>query len=317
MSSRLLVLNELAPANGRLASAVASSQHAKLVRSAPDPSLIEPWQWALASQMIDAERVFVQDLAWLASIATVGRRLTSGRDVLWSLDAVGPRVVSLLVSVRSLADRLDPEHRVAAASWLDDVEPVRRHVVDGSAAWLAVVRPERGARRRLRRWRDHVGLVGGRPGAVIVADVPDRSDAWPRDWARERRRRADRLGALAGSWGLDAVCLPLSRGSKAKDERMARRLLRGLRITPGPADPDEVQQVGEQITWQVPIRIPRRARELQVGRVDEALVVRSSDLSRLIPLPPLLSRCTLVGAQVDGNELRIRAVPDARVWRSS
>lgn len=316
MSSRLLVLSELGSTHSGLAPEIARSQRAKLMRIDPDPSLIEPWQWALASVMVEAERAFAQDLAWLASVAKVGRRLASGHDVLWSLDAVGPRVASLVLSVPTLVDRLEAEYRVAAQAWLDEAEPVRRRLADASVGWLAVVHPEPGTRRRVRRWRDHLGLVGARPGAVVVAGVPDRRDAWPTAWARDRRRRAERLMRLGRRWGVDALVLPLSPGTAAGNER-ARRSLRGLRLAPGSLGTKTEPQVGEEVTWQVPIRIPRGARDLRVGRVDDALIVRACELSRLIALPPLVSRCTIVGAQVRGTGLHMRAVPDARVWRST
>lgn len=316
MSSRLLVLSEIGAAHGDLASAIARSQHATLLRFEPEPALIEPWQWALASVMVEAERAFAQDLAWLASITKVGRRLASGHDVVWALEAVGPRVASLVLSVPTLVDRLDPEHRVAAQSWLDQVEPVRRRLADGTVGWLAVVDPNPGARRQLRRWRDHLGIVGARPGAVIVAGVPERRDAWPTDWARDRRRRAERLSRQARRWNVDALALPMSTGTSTGIER-ARRSLRDLRVAPGSLGRDAGPMIGEEVTWQVPIRIPRDARDLRVGRVDDALVVRVCDLSRLIALPPLVSRCTIVGAHVRGTGLHVRAVPDERVWRST
>lgn len=316
MSSRLLVLSELGTTRGDLTAAVARSQRAKLMRFDPEPSLIEPWQWALASVMVDVERSFAQDLAWLPGVARLGRLLASGRDVVWSIDDVGPRVASLVLSIRALAERLDPEHRLAAVAWLDDSEPVRRHLADGTAGWLAVVRPEPGTRRALRRWRDQLGIVGARPGAVIVADVPGRGDAWPRDWARDRRRRAERLVTVAGRWSVDVVCLPLSRRANAVDERV-RRLLRGLRVAASSLGANAEPTIAEEITWQVPIRVSRRHRDLRVGRIDDALIVRVSELSRLIALPPVVSRCTIVGVEVDGRAMWVRAVPDERVWRSA
>ena len=316
MSSRLLVLSELGSTHSDLAPAIARSQRAKLMRFDPEPPPIEPWQWALASVMVDVERAFAQDLAWLVSMAKVGRRLASGHDVLWSLDAVGPRVASLALSVPALVDRLDPEHRVAAQAWLDEVEPVRRRLADGSVGWLAVVHPEPGARRQVRRWRDHLGVVGARPGALVVAGVPARRDPWPTGWARDRRRRAERLIRLGQRWSVDALALPLSPGTPAGSDR-ARRSLRGLRVAPGSLGADVGPRIGEEVTWPVPIRIPRDARDLRVGRVDDALIVRVCDLSRLIALPPLVSRCTLVGAHVHGTGLTVRAVPDERVWRST
>jgi arsenite-transporting ATPase len=48
--------------------------------------------------------------------------------------------------------------------------------------------------------------------------------------------------------------------------------------------------------------------------VDDDLAVTTGGTRRLVALPPVLRRCTVTGAQVADDELRVAFVPDPAVW---
>jgi arsenite/tail-anchored protein-transporting ATPase len=53
---------------------------------------------------------------------------------------------------------------------------------------------------------------------------------------------------------------------------------------------------------------------LDLARVDDDLAVTTGGTRRLVALPPVLRRCTVTGAQVADDELRVAFVPDPTVW---
>lgn len=303
MSSRLLVLSELGSPGAEVAHELARTRRAALIPAAAKAPDVEPWQWELASVMVDVERSWMQDLPALASVIRVAGQLNAGRDVVWALDDRAPRFVGLVMSVRRLIDRLEPDLRLAATPWLDAAQAVLDHLGSGSAPWVAVVQPDPGTRRRLRAWRDDLGLLGARPAAVIVG-----AHGTTRDLAPERRRRARRIANLASGWGAASLRL----------RHADRTALRAVKLSASAVTTrEEIERVDDEFHWRVPIRVPRDALDLRIGRIDDDLLVHRGELTRLVPLPAVVARCTVVGARIEGRVLRVRAVPDPSRWRAA
>ena len=59
---------------------------------------------------------------------------------------------------------------------------------------------------------------------------------------------------------------------------------------------------------------PRQRNLLTLGRVDDDLIIGASGLRRRVRLASVLRRCTVMDAQLRGNELTVRFRPDPEVW---
>jgi arsenite/tail-anchored protein-transporting ATPase len=53
---------------------------------------------------------------------------------------------------------------------------------------------------------------------------------------------------------------------------------------------------------------------LDLARVDDELAVTAGATRRMVALPSVLRRCTVTGAHLDGDDLRVAFVPDPAVW---
>ncbi|MFF0490697.1 ArsA family ATPase [Nocardia sp. NPDC004068] len=53
---------------------------------------------------------------------------------------------------------------------------------------------------------------------------------------------------------------------------------------------------------------------LRLGRVEDDLIVGADGIRRRLPLAPVLRRCTVDGAELDGEQLVVRFRPDPEVW---
>ncbi|WP_281277675.1 ArsA family ATPase [Nocardia pseudobrasiliensis] len=53
---------------------------------------------------------------------------------------------------------------------------------------------------------------------------------------------------------------------------------------------------------------------LRLGRVEDDLIVGADGVRRRLPLAPVLRRCTVEGAELDGEQLVVRFRPDPEVW---
>jgi arsenite-transporting ATPase len=70
------------------------------------------------------------------------------------------------------------------------------------------------------------------------------------------------------------------------------------------------------LVWQIPL--PGAIREeLDLVRRGDELVVTAGRFRRIVPLPSALRRCTVDGAALREDELRIRFVPDPGLWPQS
>ncbi|MEY9489142.1 arsenite-transporting ATPase [Streptomyces calvus] len=67
------------------------------------------------------------------------------------------------------------------------------------------------------------------------------------------------------------------------------------------------------LVWHLPLPGARRE-ELDLIRRGDELVVTAGPFRRIVPLPSALRRCTVDGAALREDELRIRFRPDPRLW---
>ena len=53
---------------------------------------------------------------------------------------------------------------------------------------------------------------------------------------------------------------------------------------------------------------------LSLGRAEDDLIVGADGVRRRLRLAPVLKRCMVSGAELDGTSLLVRFVPDPQVW---
>ncbi|MEV7191573.1 ArsA-related P-loop ATPase [Streptomyces sp. NPDC093510] len=79
-----------------------------------------------------------------------------------------------------------------------------------------------------------------------------------------------------------------------------------------PADPADAEG-GHRYVWHIPL--PGVARdELGLVRRGDELVLTAGPFRRIVPLPSALRRCTVEGAGLREDELRVRFAPDPDLW---
>ncbi|MFC9130293.1 ArsA family ATPase [Streptomyces sp. NPDC057099] len=89
----------------------------------------------------------------------------------------------------------------------------------------------------------------------------------------------------------------------------------GAEHTASPVEWPVTDRLGEDgvLVWHIPL--PGAIREeLDLVRRGDELVVTAGRFRRIVPLPSALRRCTVDGAALREDELRIRFAPDPKLW---
>lgn len=254
-------------------------------------------------------------LARLDELVAVGRACASGSAVVWDAGPVAGAlpVLALVQSWEQVFDVLPAADRIAAAGDLDALRQLQCALA--GARHVVVAAPHRGARNALTAALQGYALLGLGPDLVLVNQVPRASDHWPRAWARRRRERARRLSRVARRQGVERLRLPLL----ASESAVRRAIRHSARRWPAPGDRpriDEVFDLGQDFVWSLDLGIAADAR-LRAGRMDSTLVLVRDETVRLVPLPSVMARCTLVGGQVADRRLELIGRPDPQRWRAA
>lgn len=89
----------------------------------------------------------------------------------------------------------------------------------------------------------------------------------------------------------------------------------GVNPTPAPVEWPVTDQIAADgvLAWHIPL--PGAVREeLDLVRRGDELVITAGRYRRIVPLPSALRRCTVAGAALRDDELRIRFAPDPDLW---
>ena len=146
------------------------------------------------------------------------------------------------------------------------------------------------------------------------------------DWYTERiaeqQSVLDELGAGTGDVGL--VLVPHLAGEPIGPKALAELLdcarRRGSAAPPGPLRAVVDLESGSgldsvyRMRLQLPPLDPSALGTLQLGRVDDDLIVAVGGLRRRVRLASVLRRCTVSGAQLKGDQLTVRFRPNPDVW---
>ncbi|OEV06635.1 hypothetical protein AN219_33955, partial [Streptomyces nanshensis] len=183
----------------------------------------------------------------------------------------------------------------------------------------------------LRLGRAGLGLYG-LPLEAVVANrvVPSGSpDAWTASLSGQQQTVLKAWREECASEGVPVRELP----HLGREPRGAGDLLRlapetagtdgGTDGTTGPSGPtgstgpagaveDRLAQDG-LLVWRFALPAVRKE-ELDLVRRGDELILGAGPYRRVFPLPSALRRCRVVGASLDGGELRVRCAPDPALW---
>ncbi|WP_225848406.1 ArsA family ATPase [Streptomyces sp. HPF1205] len=275
--------------------------------TAPGPA--EP-AWDLVVVDLPPVREAVRLLALPGQLRRyLGRLLPADRQAARALRPVLAQLAGVPMPAEwayEAADRADRE--------LAGVQAV---IEDPGTAAAVVLEPGPDAERTLRTARAGLSLYGHRLAAVLANRVLPTGSADPFLTALFGQQQVH-LKALAEQCAADGVPLRelphLGREPRPGDDLAVppEAVLAGERTAEPWTVADLIGTEGH-LLWTLPL--PGATREgLDLVRRGDELVVDAAGFRRILPLPSALRRCTVSGAALRDEELRVRFTPDPGLW---
>ncbi|WP_406860470.1 ArsA-related P-loop ATPase [Streptomyces sp. HUAS MG47] len=204
-----------------------------------------------------------------------------------------------------------------AARWEAELAAVQAVVDAPETAVRLVAEPGPAAADTLHTARLGLALHGLRVDRVLANRVlpAETPDPWLAAWAERQRGHLDELRTAYGS----VRALPhLGRDPRGPEDLAALGLhdepAADPRLVPAPRSAvDEPAEPGGVLTWRLPVPGAAKKDIALVRRGDE-LLLGVGPFRRVLPLAPVLRRCTVSGAALVDGELRIRFTPDPDLW---
>ena len=247
-------------------------------------------------------------------------RFLSLPDILaWYMERVFPIERKLTKLARPLISRVtnlpvaNDEVFAAIRRFYDKLDGVREVLTEaGRTSVRLVVNPERMVIAEARRTYTYLSLFGYRVDAVIANRLlPDEvTDPWFAEW---KKTQAVHLAAINEGF----APLPVLRAELAAEELVGLdRLRRFGALLYGETDPAAVLHDGNPLSierrngeYRLSLQLPFTDRDdLDLGRVDNELLVRVGPYRRALLLPDSLKRRSVGGAQMTGDRLEITFV---------
>ena len=263
-----------------------------------------------------------------APTAETLRLLALPEALAWHLDRLMPAQRGLLRRLRPAAAAAAglplPELAVMESlrRWREALQDIRSILTAETTSVRLVLTPERVVIAESRRTLTSLRLYGFAVDQVMVnrvfpqADQESTDTAWLADWneAQQRglsevRHSFEPLPIVITPYlphepvGADALAaLAQARTGEIRDVLTLAPVL-GMTVQPD----DE----GYLLTLPLPLVT---AAEVDLKRRGDELLVAVGDHRRVLSLPSVLRRCIVTGATVRGATLRVRFMPDERVW---
>jgi len=247
-------------------------------------------------------------------------RFLSLPDVLsWYMDRIFPVERRLVKAVRPILSRVTSlpvagdEVFDAIRRFYDRLDGVREILTDSRQTSVRlVVNPERMVIAEARRLSTYLALFGYGVDAVIANRLlPDAvTDPWFKAW---KEAHAEHLSAIEEGFSP----LPVLRAELAPDELVGVERLRAFgEILYGDLDAAAVLHEGAPLTVErrgddfvLSLELPfADSDDLELGRVEDELLVRVGPYRRGIVLPDSLKRRTVSGAKMVGDRLEVNFV---------
>lgn len=247
----------------------------------------------------------------------------------WYLQKVFPAQRRFAKTVRPLArvmgrgDVLPPDNLFEALARLaDDLAGVRQMLGDPKVTSVRLVlTPEAVVAAEARRTFTALALYGYGVDMIVANRVFSASqDTWRQGWAQAQQRH---LAAIRESFvGLPVRELPYwpTEPVGAVSLRSVADALYGMLpgADPAPAEPvrnDLLRVDADGQDFVLRMRLPLVDRgEVEAARAGDDLVVTVSGNRRVLTLPSVLRRCTVVGGRFDGTYLAVRFRRNPLLW---
>ncbi|MFE1850720.1 ArsA family ATPase [Streptomyces sp. NPDC002387] len=202
-----------------------------------------------------------------------------------------------------------------AARWDGELAAVESVVADRTTSVWLVAEPGPAGADAVRTAVTGLAVRALRAELLVANRVlPDHGqDSWPAGLAAQQRKA---LEEWQGTY--DVHPLPhLGRDPRGADD-LGSLLPPGVNPAPDPVEWPVADRLAEDgvLVWHIPL--PGAIREeLELVRRGDELVVTAGSFRRIVPLPSALRRCTVAGAALRDEELRIRFAPDPELWPRS
>ncbi|MFC9096648.1 ArsA family ATPase [Streptomyces sp. NPDC057072] len=202
-----------------------------------------------------------------------------------------------------------------AARWDGELAAVESVVADRTTSVWLVAEPGPAGADAVRTAVTGLAVRALRPELLVANRVlPDHGqDSWPAGLAAQQRKA---LEEWQGTY--DVHPLPhLGCDPRGADD-LGSLLPPGVNPAPDPVEWPVADRLAEDgvLVWHIPL--PGAIREeLELVRRGDELVVTAGSFRRIVPLPSALRRCTVAGAALRDEELRIRFAPDPELWPRS
>jgi arsenite-transporting ATPase len=273
-----------------------------------------------------------------APTAETLRLLALPEALAWHLERLLPAQRGLIRTLRPAAAAAagvplpEPEVLEVLTGWHRHLRAVQRILVGDQTSVRLVLTPERVVIAESRRTWTSLSLYGFVVDAVVVNRVfPDAAadsvgdavpDAWRSSWnvaqqtgVAEVRESFSGLPVIVSPYlpaepiGPDALDALAAAAAGATDEAgeaddlLAPVAHRGM----------TVERTDEGFALMLPLPLAHAA-DVGLQRRDTELLVAVGDHRRVLTLPAALQRCDVMGASVRDGLLRVRFVPDPKVW---
>ncbi|GGO81970.1 ArsA family ATPase [Wenjunlia tyrosinilytica] len=259
--------------------------------------------------------------------------------------SVAVATLALPEQLRRYLDRVLPAERQAAralrpllatlagvpmpAEWLfstadslaRDLYAAQTVIEDNATTVRLVLEPGPLAAAELRRAHAALALFGHRLEAVLANRVlpTGSSDPWLADLSGQQQQELKAL--RTGHPVLELPHLGRDPVGTADLAAIGEHLAvppREQGRAPDPWSVTERPEDGElgEFDWRLPLPGAVRA-DLDLVRRDDELMIDVGRFRRIVPLPPVLRRCTVTGATLREGSLLVRFAPDPAVWPTS
>ncbi|MFI9805178.1 ArsA family ATPase [Streptomyces sp. NPDC052301] len=199
-----------------------------------------------------------------------------------------------------------------AGRWDVELAAVEAVLTDRTTAVRLVAEPGPAGADAVRTATLGLALRGLRTEALIANRVlPDAEDGtWPAGLFAQQRKTVD-----AWRETYDVHRVPhLGRDPHGTDDLTALAVP-AVNPATAPVEWPVTDRIAEDgvLVWHIPL--PGAVRdELDLIRRGDELVITAGPFRRIVPLPSALRRCTVAGAGLREDELRIRFAPDPGLW---